>query len=499
MWKDKRKAAKRFASVFCLALISILFFAFVDPAKASTPKHYTELTFAPPPEVKIPKYTRFQLKNGMTVYLMEDRELPLVSGTAMIRTGSRFEPGEKVGLAALTGAVMRSGGTQKHTPDQLNQLLEQRAAFVETGISTEAGSAGFSALSEDTPQVLDLFAEVLQQPAFAPDRFAIEKVQLRGGIARRNDSPDEIAGREFEKLIYGNASPYGRTTEYATLDNISRNDLVQFYQQYFRPSNILLGVVGDFDTQKMRSLIEAKFGTWTPSASKVPALPSVTQAKQGGIYFVNQPQLNQSTILLGHLGGQLNSPDYPALSVMQKVLSGFGRRLFNEVRSRQGLAYSVYAAWDAEFDYPGKFLAGGQTRSEATVPFVKSVMNELEKIRTAPITESELAFSKDIVLNSFIFSFQDPGQTLSRLLRYEYFGYPQDNIFRYRKGVQDTTIADVQRVANKYLQPDKIVTLVVGNQKEIVPPLSSLGQQVTALDVTIPSPKSQGTVPRSQP
>jgi zinc protease len=497
MQKDRRKVARNVASMFCLALISVLFFAFVDPAKASTPKHYTELKFSPPPEVIIPKYTQFKLKNGMTVYLMEDRELPLVSGTAMIRTGDRFEPGEKVGLATLTGAVMRSGGTQKHTADQLNQLLEQRAAYVETGISTESGSAGFSALSEDAPQVVDLFAEVLQQPAFAAEKFAIEKVKLRGGIARRNDDPGEIAGREFDKLIYGNASPYGRTLEYATLDNVSRNDLVQFYQQYFRPSNVILGVVGDFETQKMRSLIESRFANWNPPATKLPALPTVTQAKQGGIFFVNQPQLNQSTIMLGHLGGQLNSPDYPALSVMQNVLSGFGRRLFNQVRSRQGLAYSVYAAWDAEFDYPGRFLAGGQTRSDATVPFVKSILSELERMRTQPITERELASAKDVVLNSFIFNFQDPGQTLARLLRYEYFGYPKDNIFRYRKGVQNTTIADVQRVANQYLQPDKIVTLVVGNQKEIQPPLSSLGQQVTALDVTIPSPKPQGAVPKS--
>jgi zinc protease len=493
MWK----AARRVVPVFCLALISVLFFAFVSPAKASTPKHYTELKFAPPPEVKIPNYTQFKLKNGMTIYLMEDRELPLVSGTAMIRTGDRFEPGEKVGLATLTGAVMRSGGTQKHTADQLNQLLEQRAAYVETGISTEAGSAGFSALSEDAPQVVDLFAEVLQQPAFAAEKLAIEQVKLRGGIARRNDDPGEIAGREFDKLIYGDASPYGRTIEYATLDKVSRNDLVQFYQQYFRPSNVILGVVGDFESQKMRSLIESKFANWNPPATKLPALPAVTQAKQGGVFFVNQPQLNQSTIMLGHLGGQLNSPDYPALSVMQNVLSGFGRRLFNQVRSRQGLAYSVYAAWDAEFDYPGRFFAGGQTRSEATVPFVKSVLSELDRMRTQPITEQELASAKDVVLNSFIFNFQDPGQTLARLLRYEYYGYPKDNIFRYRRGVQNTTIADVQRVANKYLQPDKIVTLVVGNQKEIQPPLSSLGQQVTALDVTIPSPKQQGTVPKS--
>ncbi|MCU0549037.1 MAG: insulinase family protein [Leptolyngbya sp. Prado105] len=477
----------RISSLFILACLAVLLR--IHPAIADTPKHYTDLKFSPPPEVRVPDYTQFKLKNGMTVYLMEDHELPLVSGTALVRTGDRFEPANQVGLGELTGTVMRSGGTQKRSADQLNQLLEQRAASIETGIATTSGSASFNTLSEDLPEVFDLFAEVIQQPAFAEDKLAIAKVQAQGGIARRNDDPNGIAGREFQKLIYGEQSPYARIPEFSTLANITRNDLVAFYRRSFRPEQMLLGVVGDFEPKQMRSLIEAKFGTWNPTGQKMPSsLPSVTQAKQGGIFFANQPQLNQSYLQIGHLGGALNSPDYPALSVMEDVLSGFGRRLFNEVRSRQGLAYSVFASWGAQFDYPGVFLAGGETRSQATVPFIQAVKKEIERIRQEPISAEELAFAKDTVLNSFIFNFQDPAQTLSRLLRYEYFGYPKDFIFQYRKGVEATTVADVQRVAQKYLQPEKLVTMVVGNEKEINPPLSSLGQPVSAVDITIPQP-----------
>ncbi len=476
----------RILTLFALAFLTVLMF--VHPAVADTPKHYTDLKFSPPPEIKVPDYTRFQLPNGMIVYLMEDHELPLVSGTAIVRTGDRFEPANQIGLAELTGDVMRSGGTQKRTADQVNQLLEQRAAVVETGINTTSGSAGFNTLTEDLPEVFDLFAEVIQQPAFAVDKFAIAKVQLQGGIARRNDDPNGIVGREFQKLIYGKDSPYARTVEYSTIANISRSDLIQFYQRSFRPDQMLLGIVGDFDPKQMRLRIESKFGTWNPSGQAISTqLPSISQAKQGGIFFVNQPQLNQSYLQMGHLGGQLNSPDYPALGVMEDVLSGFGRRLFNEVRSRQGLAYSVSASWDAEFDHPGVFIASGETRSNATVPFIRAVLKEIDRIRKEPIAANELAFAKDAVLNSFIFNFQDPGQTLSRLLRYEYYGYPKDFIFQYRKAVEATTIADVQRVAQKYLQPEKLVTLVVGNDKEILPPLSSLGQPVTAIDITIPN------------
>jgi len=173
-------------------------------------------------------------------------------------------------------------------------------------------------------------------------------------------------------------------------------------------------------------------------------------------------------------------------------MNGFGGRLMNEVRSRQGLAYSIYAYWSARFDYPGVFIGGGQTRSDATVPFVKSTLAELEKVRTAPITAQELTRAKDSVINSFIFSFATPGQTLSRVMRYDYYDYPEDFIFQYQKQVEATTIAQIQKAAQTHLKPENIVTLVVGNAKEINPSLSTLSPnaQVTTIDVTIPEPKA---------
>src|ERR687886_1295448 len=461
------------------------------PAAAASAKHYTDLEFAPLPEIGLPKYTRYKLDNGMVVYLMEDHELPLVGGTAMIRTGERHKPADKVGLASLVGDVMRTGGTTAHTGDELNQLLEQRAASVETGIGSTSGNASFSALSEDLSMVFDLFAEVIKTPAFAQEKLDLAKKQEAGQIARRNDDPNGIAGREFQKLIYGKDSPYARTVEYQTLNKIAREDLLAFYQQYVHPENMILGIIGDFDSAKMRSLVQEKFGNWKPaSKAPQPTVPSATQEKQGGVFFVNQPQLTQSYVQIGHIGGQVNSPDYPALDVLNEVLNGFGGRLFNEVRSRQGLAYSVYGFWSPRYDFPGTFVAGGQTRSDATVPFVKAVRAEIEQLRAKPVTATELAFAKDQVLNSFVFRFQDPIQTLSRLMRYEYYGYPADFIFRYQKGVKATTIEDVQRVAQKYLQPDKLVTLVVGNASAIQPALTSLSADVTSLDITIPKPNN---------
>ena len=234
--KRKRVMGKRllYSLMLCFTLLLLGMFDFAVAAPTGTAKPYTELQFAPLPSVKLPKYDRFVLQNGMAVYLMEDRDLPLVNGTMLVRTGDRLEAADKVGLAEFTGEVMRTGGTRKHTPDQLNEMLEQRAASVETSIGETSGSASFDVLSEDLETVFGLFAEVLREPMFAADKLELAKTQERGGISRRNDSPDAIAGREFSKLIYGKDSPYARTTEYASLEKITRQDLSQFYQQYFR-------------------------------------------------------------------------------------------------------------------------------------------------------------------------------------------------------------------------------------------------------------------------
>ena len=191
-------------------------------------------------------------------------------------------------------------------------------------------------------------------------------------------------------VFYGEASPYARIVEYQTLSEISRDDIVSFYEQSFRPDQMMLGINGDFDPVVMRRLLEAAFGTWQPQTEKTlpSTLPSelteLAQQQKGGVFLINQPQLTQSYIQFGHIGGRLDASDFGALSVMNEAMNGLGGRLTNEVRSRQGLAYSVYSFWSARYDYPGIFIGGGQTQSESTVPFIQSTLAEIEKLRTEP-------------------------------------------------------------------------------------------------------------------
>lgn len=476
---------KRSLILFAVSLLLSLTFLGSATAQSPKPRSFQELDYPPLPSLQLPAYERYQLPNGLVVYLMEDHRLPLVRGNAIFRAGSRWEPAEKVGLASLTGITMRTGGTSTLTPRQLNQALEERAASIETGIGVASGSVSFDALSQDQAWIIKLFADVIQNPAFNPEQVQLAQTQLRGAIARRNDEPRDIASRELGKLIYGADSPYARTVEYATLDRIDREDLINFHQTYVRPEQMIIGIVGDFEAAPMKELMAQHFGSWQGSKT-APSLtpPGAQQSQAQKIFMIDRPHLSQSNVLLGQIGGEINSPDYAALTVMNGVLNGFGGRLFNNIRTQKGLAYSVSGRWQPGFDYPGTFVAGGQTRTETTREFIEALKAEIKRLREQPITEKELAYAKESILNSFIFNFEKPSQSLSRLMTYEYYGYPQDFIFDYQKKVQAITKEDVQRVAGKYLHPDRLVTVVVGNGEAVLPSLSKLQEPVQKLDIS---------------
>lgn len=477
----------RYAILFCWFLAIFLFCGGPTLTLAASPKHYRDLTFPPLPEITLPQYERYQLPNGLTVYLLPDHDWPIVRGTALIRVGSRWEPSEQAGLADLTGDLLRNGGTQSHPIDVLDTLLADRAATIESGFGVTAGQVSFTTLREHMADVFSWFAEVIQEPAFNPERIAVAKQRRRGQIARRNDTPESIASREFYRLIYGPNSPYSRRPEYATLDRIDRQAIVNFAQTYLQPSQMILGIVGDFDPQAMRDLIQTHFGPWQPTPHPIPPIPTVDQPPPPGTFIINQPQLSQSYIYTGHLGDTLRDPDVFSLYVMNGVLNGFGGRLFNRIRSQQGLAYSVYAAWNPEYDYPGVFFGMGQTQTGATLAFLNALQAEFRRLQTEPIQPAELAYAQDAILNSFIFNFRSPAQTLYRLMRYDYFGYDSDYIFQYQRGVKATTIADVQRVAQAHLQPDTLTTLIVGNESALRPELSQFSPPIQEIDIQIPS------------
>jgi zinc protease len=448
---------------------------------------YKKLEYPKLHDVVLPEIQHVTLPNGMKLLLLEDHELPLINIAARIRVGSMYEPADKVGLADIAGEVMRTGGTHTRTGDELDDQLEQIAASVETGIGLNVGSASVSVLRENIDTGLAVLADVLMNPEFRQDKIDLARMQYHSAIARRNDSPAGIARREFAKLIYGTDSAYARQMEHATIDRITRDDLIAFHKRFFGPNNTMMAVWGDFDAKVMRDKIEKAFRSWAKIDVNPPAMPGVEYGWKSTVNLVTKPDLNQSNIYLGHIGGLMSDPDYFALVVMNQILGSDTGRLFKNVRSRQGLAYSVSGSFGSTFDHPGAFTVGCQTKAENTVRAVKAMIDEVRKIAEAEVTDEELALAKDGFLNSFVFNFEDKGQVVTRVLTYEYFGYPADFLQKTRAGIEKVTKADVLRVARTHLRPDAMQILVVGRPADFDATLSTLGT-VRDIDIAIPVP-----------
>ena len=468
----------------------LLFAAAAALAQTAAVPSYKSLTFPPLKQLKIPNPVTFTLANGMKIYLLEDHELPTVSGFALIRTGNLFDPPDKRGLAELTGTVLRSGGTKSKTGDQVDEQLENIAASVESNIGENRGTLSFSTMKENTDEVLGVFKDFLTSAEFRADKLELAKTQVRSAIARRNDEPASVANREFQSIVYGRNSPYGWSIEYEHIDNIQREDLVNFYKRHYFPANILFAVYGDFDSAAMRAKVEKLFADWSYQQPAVPPFPKFQGKADPGIFIAEKTDVTQTFLEIGHLGGILSDKDYPALQVTADILgSGFNSRLMRKVRTELGYAYSIGAGWGAGYLHPGLFEITGSTKSASTAETIEVIQQEVQKLRTSEVTDLELKTAKDTVLNGFVFLFDTPAKTLNRLVTYDYYGYPRDFVFQYQKGIEAVTKADVLRVAKENLKPENLTIVAVGNPKDFGRSLAELKLPVKTIDLTIPEPK----------
>lgn len=470
--------------ILLAALCAVFVVSGTARGQATTPK---DIQYPPLPPFTIPKPEVYTLKNGMRVFLMEDHELPLIRVQARVRTGAWYEPADKVGLAGLMGGVQRSGGTTSLAPDRMDEQLALRAASVETGVGDDSGFASMDCLKGDFDEVFKIFADVLRNPAFPEDRIQVEKGQLTTGIARRNDDPGSIVGREFASLMYGKDSPLARQPEYATVAAVTRQDLVDFHARYYQPNNTYLGVVGDFSSADMKKKIEAVLGSWPKGPEAKAVVPAFREPKPG-LYLVEKADVNQSNLRLGYLGMKISDPDYFAAQVMNEVLGGgFASRLFSNVRSKKGLAYGVFGGVGAGYEVPGVFLVGMGTKSETTLAGIAALREEVEGLKKTPPSEAEIRRAKDAILNSFVFNYDSKGEILSQQMLYAYHGLPANFLETYRANIEKVGPADVARVVERWIHPDRLTVLVVGKPADFDQPLTSLGS-VTPVDITIPPP-----------
>jgi zinc protease len=454
------------------------------PAKAAPATSWEKVPIPPLRPFRPQEPRRIELPNGMVIFLQEDHELPLIEGTIRIRGGSREEPAEKTGLVAIYADVWRTGGTTSKTGDELDDFLEAHAARVEASESADSTFLGWSSLKENFDQVFPVVLDLLEHPEFRANKIDLAKNQFASLISRRNDDLDEIAARESTKLAYGAQNPYARTAEYYTIAAVTREDLLQWHQRTMAPNNIIIGVAGDFDSAAMEQRLRQAFGGM-PRGAPLPPAQIAFREPTPGIYFVEKNDVNQSEIGMVDLGIERRNPDYYAIEVMNQLFGGgFSSRLFANVRTKQGLAYSVGGGIGSAYDHAGITRVSMGTKSGSTAAGIEALRKEMNDLITGHVKEQELKAAKDAILNSFIFEFDSKEKVLAERMRYEFYGYPPDFLERFRAGIEKVTPADVDRVARKYIHPEKMAVLVVGNPKDFDRNLATFGK-VNTIDISI--------------
>jgi len=477
---------KRVLLLLIMAVLLLIFFGAGTPLCAQA-TNWKQIPIPKLPPFHPPQPKRIALDNGMVIFLQEDHELPTIDGTARIRGGERSVPANKTGLMDIYGEVWRTGGTKTQTGDQLDDYLEQRAARVETGGTVDSTTISLSCLKEDFDDVFHVFEDLLKNPEFRADKIEIAQKGAYDAISRRNDEPSQIAGREAAKLVYGADNPYARVPEYATIAAITRQDLADWHARTVHPNNIILGMVGDFDSAKMEARLREAFALWPKGEAVIDPEIKSNPAKPA-YYVVEKTDVNQSDIQMLALGTVRKNPDYYAISVFNEAFGGgFSSRLFGDIRTAKGLAYAVGGGVGTAWDHDGMLRLMVRTKSTTTFESIQALDEEIAALANRPISEEEITRAKDSILNSFVFRFDSPEKVLQEKLSYEFYGYPLDFLENYQQGIEKVTKEDVARVAAKYLHRGQMAVLVVGNPAEFDKLPASLGP-VNKLDITIPPP-----------
>lgn len=437
----------------------------------SIPAHPRDLVFEPlaftPPKAGD---HRHELSNGATAFVVEDHTLPLVTLQVLIRTGAYLDPAGKEGLAGLTGSQLRAGGTTTLTPEAFDEEAAFLAVQIGSSIGDTQGTASLDSLTKDVDAALDLFFDMLRHPRFDQARLDLAKRQAIQGMQRRNDSTASIEGREWGRLMRGTEHFSVRPETQPSIEAITRDDLIAFHRTYYNPSRFVLAVAGDVATDEIIAKLERRMEDWRGEWAAVPPVPKPEFVPQPGLYLVDKSDVNQGRVSIGHLGTTRDNPDRYALLIMNDILGGggFSSRLMTRVRSDEGLAYDVSSDFGIGVYYDGVFRAGFQSRSETVARATAIVREEIERIRTEQVSDQELRDSKASFVETFSQNFSSAASTASLFASDAYTGRDPEYLERYRANIQAVTAADVMRVGQQYLHPDRLVFLVVGNLEEML-------------------------------
>lgn len=448
---------------------------------AAGQRYPNELGPAPELKFKLTKPVLFTVGDGIQCFYMEDRELPLVYLTGLVKGGALYDPAAKAGLASLTGTVLRTGGTKTLTGDEINEELEFIAASVESRAGDEFFSISGNSLKKDFGKLVALYADIVRNPEFRQDKLDLARNQNLEQMRRRWDMPYQAAMLLFNEKLFGADTPYGWRDTPTTVKAVTREDLIAFYQKFFAPNNFYLGITGDVSQDEAKAALELAFKGWARKNVSLPAVQALTEKADGRIYYAYK-DTPQGNVFMGHLGMTRLSPDRFKVEVMNDIFGGggFTARLMKELRSNRGLTYGIYGGVEEGIGKErGAFMIGSQLKAGKFVEALEIIKGIIRDMQNKPVTDEEIATSKNALTNSFVFRFEQKRQILTEFMTLKLQGYPDNYLETYIDNIKKVTKADVQDAAKKYMNPDKMILVVVGDEKKFDKPLSSFGKVQT--------------------
>ncbi|TVQ64278.1 MAG: insulinase family protein [Phycisphaerales bacterium] len=456
----------------CLTIIAAAALAFANAGAhaGNLPERPENIEFRPldfqPPNAAD---HRHETRSGVPVYLAPSREFPLVQINFSFRGGAYLEPADKAGLASMTGAMIRRGGTVSVSADELDERFDFLAANVSTGSGDVMSSASLNTLTWNLDESLELFIDMLRRPGFEQEKVRIYRNESIERMRQRNDNPGPILGREWSGLVNGWDHYSSRVPTRNSLESITTDDMRAFHAKVFQPGNLIITVTGDFEVDDMLARIEHALEGWA-HGERMPEPPAPTATLTPGVYHVEM-DIPQGSVAIGMRGVDRDHPDYFPLLVMNDILGGggFTSRITNRVRSDEGLAYGAGSSMSMPAYFPGVFRAGFQSKNSTVALAIKIVKEEIEKIRNQPVTEEERTTSINSFIETFPRSFESRQGVVSIFASDEWTGRDPDYWQTYRENIRAVTVEDIQRVAREHLRPEEMAILVVGKWEEIAP------------------------------
>ncbi len=437
-------------------------------AAGGIPGRPEQLTY-PPLTFEAPRAADYRrtLSDGTVVFMAPNKEFPLISLSVTCMGGANLDPADRVGLASMAGSMMRRGGAGTLSAAEFDETLDFMATNMSVRVGEWNSSASLDCLASNFDESLKLFVEMLRNPGFDAARFKVAMDEAMEGLKQRNDDADSIIDREWNMMFWGTDHYAGRQPTGASLAAITESDMRAMAARIFSPANMIISVTGDFEPDAMAKKLEQALAGWPRGERLAP--PTAPKADPAPGLYIAEKDIPQGKVYIGMRSIERDNPDAIAYFVMNDILGGggFSSRIMQRVRSDEGLAYSAGSRFAPEPFYAGSFRAGFQSKSPTVALAIKLIMDEINEIRSTPVSAEELEVAKASLIETFPQRFASKPAMLGVFVTDEWTNRPADYWQTYRDRVKAVTAADVQRVAQKYLKPEQMAFMVVGNWPDI--------------------------------